>query len=178
MRKTILVEGEGFYNEPEDVEKTVVPLGKTAWFGDRLYVIRFPQAGSFGHMKDIRSEGDGVITADVTLYGNYKDDANNLNFCAVVQPTENKGHYFITKFVLDDTTPWAVNHQGIKYDDSRYVWTAGDVAVPKLCVEALNEYENTWPGATLPQARLGVIIAVIESYEKFKKESNECETGS
>lgn len=38
--------------------------------------------------------------------------------------------------------------------------------IPKACVDALDEYEDVWPGATLPQARYGIAWAVIAAYKK------------
>lgn len=40
---------------------------------------------------------------------------------------------------------------------------ANGTSVPKACVDALEELENIWPGASLPQARAAIVAAVLEA---------------
>lgn len=39
--------------------------------------------------------------------------------------------------------------------------------VPKVCVDALDEYEKIWPGATFPNARPGIVAAVLSAIGYF-----------
>ena len=45
--------------------------------------------------------------------------------------------------------------------------------VPDECVEALEELEKRWPGATLKQARGAIVATVLKAYAKKKTESVE-----
>lgn len=38
--------------------------------------------------------------------------------------------------------------------------------IPAACVKALEEFDKAWPGATLPQARGGIVAAVLTAFEK------------
>lgn len=49
---------------------------------------------------------------------------------------------------------------------SRLVHMANGKSVPRVCVEALNDFEKTWPGATFPTARAAIISAVLEALIK------------
>lgn len=44
--------------------------------------------------------------------------------------------------------------------------------VPKVCVDALTEFEKTWPGASFPMARPKIVQIVLETYKK-EVEKNE-----
>jgi hypothetical protein len=55
-------------------------------------------------------------------------------------------------------------------EGEEYLYLADGRKVPKRCVDALDEYENTWPGASFPNARTGLAWTVIAAYdESFKK---------
>lgn len=41
--------------------------------------------------------------------------------------------------------------------------------VPQACVDALDEFERRWPGATFHYARAGIAAVVIAAYEKDKE---------
>lgn len=41
--------------------------------------------------------------------------------------------------------------------------TAGGGEVPQSCVDALDEFEKRWPGASFPTARTGLAIAAVEA---------------
>lgn len=51
---------------------------------------------------------------------------------------------------------------------------AGGDDVPKACVDALDEFEKTWPGATSPMARAGIVLAVLKAYQKEMKSPSRC----
>jgi hypothetical protein len=40
---------------------------------------------------------------------------------------------------------------------------AGGDSVPKNLVDALDELENEWPGATLRQARPAIVLAILKA---------------
>jgi hypothetical protein len=44
--------------------------------------------------------------------------------------------------------------------------------VPKVCVEALTELEERWPGATFVGARSAIAAAVLESIGHYDKEND------
>lgn len=56
--------------------------------------------------------------------------------------------------------------------DEEMIGLADGRNVPKACVDALDEYEITWPGATFPTARAGIVWAVLAAYSgDFAKRS-------
>lgn len=46
---------------------------------------------------------------------------------------------------------------------------AGGGEVPTYLVEALEEFDKKWPGATLPQARPGIVDAILKAQKKHEK---------
>jgi hypothetical protein len=54
-------------------------------------------------------------------------------------------------------------------DDEEYLYLADGRKVPKRCVDALDEYEATWPGASFAGARAALAWAVIAAYDESVK---------
>lgn len=57
-------------------------------------------------------------------------------------------------------------------DDGDVLVLADGRAVPKKCVDALTEYEATWPGASLPEARAALAWAVLSSNDGSLKKAD------
>jgi hypothetical protein len=49
---------------------------------------------------------------------------------------------------------------------SRLVHMANGKSVPRVCVDALNDFEQTWPGATFHTARPAIVAVVLEALIK------------
>lgn len=48
------------------------------------------------------------------------------------------------------------------------VYLADGREVLRICVDALDAFEKTWPGATFPMARAGIVAAVLEAFKNFE----------
>lgn len=48
----------------------------------------------------------------------------------------------------------------------KIVFLANGEEIPDACVQALEDLERRWPGATLPQARGAIVSVVLKAYHK------------
>lgn len=46
------------------------------------------------------------------------------------------------------------------------MFLANGEEIPDACVQALEDLERRWPGATLPQARGAIVSVVLKAYHK------------
>lgn len=50
--------------------------------------------------------------------------------------------------------------------DTEFIFLANGGKVPKKAVEALDKFEEIWPGATFMMARAAIVQVVMESLKK------------
>lgn len=48
-----------------------------------------------------------------------------------------------------------------------YIFLANGTKVPKACVDALDEFDKVWPGASFPKARAAIVNMVLFTYAKI-----------
>lgn len=49
---------------------------------------------------------------------------------------------------------------------AEWVNLANGTKVPKACVDALDEFERVWPGATFPTARAAIVAEVLKAAKR------------
>lgn len=54
-------------------------------------------------------------------------------------------------------------------DDEKAVFLAGGGTVPKVAVNALDELDKKWPGASFPMARAAIVWAVLDAVTNDNK---------
>src|SRR4051812_48505641 len=53
-------------------------------------------------------------------------------------------------------------------EEPETVKLAGGGEVPAYLIEALEEFEKTWPGATFPRARPAIVYAILKAQKKWE----------
>lgn len=74
---------------------------------------------------------------------------------------------------MDRVHPGCVKEVRVRvhnYGPEEIIPLANGRDVPKVCVDALDEYEKIWPGATFAKARPGIVAAILDAIGYFDKE--------
>lgn len=58
------------------------------------------------------------------------------------------------------------SQNGQKREPIELVDMVNGKSVPKACVDALDEFEKTWPGASFSKARAAIVFEVLQAYKR------------